>query len=304
MCQKCAIRKYHLSQTPNCGEIFGTYTIIKSAEWRKTEHDRETSMCLTRCRCGIKKWIAVDVLRSDEVARCRNCGFIGFLHVGRRFGRLKIIGRSTGEIRTKGYLCRCDCGNTRNLDAHELTSGHSTQCRKCADRNSHRIKGLDCKISEHPLYNIWRRILSYCERYNLKVQKSWNKGMFVQFTKDVGAKPIGKSLVLRNRENGFTTNNVQWIDIRKLRSRTEFRRSRKWLSPEDVKQIVDAKSEGRSQLEIAKKHGITVHTVSHLTSEPKQQNEEIRWLRKAQRALSNTKRFLRDPRRSRSLAPV
>ena len=51
--------------------------------------------------------------------------------VGRRFGRLTVVGRA--ERRGKGvyWVCRCDCGNLTTVRADHLASGHTKSCGKC-----------------------------------------------------------------------------------------------------------------------------------------------------------------------------
>lgn len=55
---------------------------------------------------------------------------------GRRFGKLTVTNRLPNHVTSGGqtkvmYLCKCDCGNERIVQAGKLTSGVVTQCTDC-----------------------------------------------------------------------------------------------------------------------------------------------------------------------------
>jgi hypothetical protein len=47
---------------------------------------------------------------------------------GQRFGRLKVISRSTNASRRVTWLCQCDCGKNKIINASNLTTGRSASC--------------------------------------------------------------------------------------------------------------------------------------------------------------------------------
>lgn len=61
----------------------------------------------------------------------------GFDLTGRRFGHWTVECRDpsppppTTAARPAYWLVTCDCGNEGSVRTHDLTSGHSTQCREC-----------------------------------------------------------------------------------------------------------------------------------------------------------------------------
>lgn len=53
--------------------------------------------------------------------------------IGQKFGKYSVL----NYIHTNGRMlweCECECGNRRNVSRSELVNGHSTQCKRCANR--------------------------------------------------------------------------------------------------------------------------------------------------------------------------
>jgi hypothetical protein len=46
--------------------------------------------------------------------------------VGKRYGRLVVIGLS--ENRNRYVICKCDCGNTCEVNQYSLVSGNTRSC--------------------------------------------------------------------------------------------------------------------------------------------------------------------------------
>jgi HNH endonuclease len=57
-------------------------------------------------------------------------------HAGKRFGRLTVIEKSTRKMGKRIlWRCKCDCGEFREVETVNLSSGHTTSCG-CVNRNS------------------------------------------------------------------------------------------------------------------------------------------------------------------------
>ena len=98
------------------------------------------SKWLCRCDCGSDKDVIVTItaLRSGHRKSCGCLHHVGGHKVnfqdltGHRFGRFTVLGeasRNTGED-TK-WLCKCDCGNIKEVLSYNLTSGRSSSCGSC-----------------------------------------------------------------------------------------------------------------------------------------------------------------------------
>lgn len=126
---------------------------------------------------------------------------------GKQFGRLTVI-EKTRERAGKSIVwkCICLCGNQdARISARDLVNGNRKGCGVCRD-------------SEHPLYGIWRGIISRCENLTdknyggrgIKICKEW-KEEFLVFVKDVGPRPSLKHSIDRIDVNGnYELKNVRW----------------------------------------------------------------------------------------------
>ena len=89
---------------------------------------------------------------------------------GKRFGRLKVLGRSHQNKKHKWYwLCICDCGREVAVVGVDLKSGHTQSCG-CLQRERTTKHGL----RKTSLYSTWSDMNSRC--YNPKVPEFHNYG--------------------------------------------------------------------------------------------------------------------------------
>ena len=124
------------------GDIFGYWTVLRlESEYYTNSH------ALCECKCGKQQTLDIYNLLRGKSTKCRACSNaeirnkrqknIHKISPGDQFGKWTIIkeikedGQNPGSV-TKGFLCRCQCGNTGIIPRGNLTSGTSTQCKKCA----------------------------------------------------------------------------------------------------------------------------------------------------------------------------
>jgi len=86
--------------------------------------------------------------------------------VGRRYGRLVVLEEAEPFINAKGgkirkWLCRCDCGETVVVFGINLTSGHSTQCKKCGIKQSSALRKKHGACNTR-LYKTWSSMKARC----------------------------------------------------------------------------------------------------------------------------------------------
>lgn len=80
---------------------------------------------------------------------------------GMRYGRLKAIERIGRKGHYALWKCKCDCGNTVNVDAHSLVSLHTQSCgcyhKEILSKDKYKHGGKGTRI-----YSIWKSMLYRC----------------------------------------------------------------------------------------------------------------------------------------------
>lgn len=90
--------------------------------------------------------------------------------VGQRFGSLTVLEEDEPAYTKSGTLlrrwkCKCDCGNIVTVFASNLTSGHSTRCKKCGlevTSEKHKTHGM----RHTRLYKTWASMKTRCYNRN------------------------------------------------------------------------------------------------------------------------------------------
>lgn len=151
--------------------------------------------------------------------------------VGQKFGLLTVIGSGDTAKRDAQWLCRCDCGTERSVNATNLVSGNSKSCgcqRKVSVGRLNRIHGVTAAGATNPFkkkaHGIWTGMRGRCnteshghsERYKelgIKVCPRWDdpKTGFLNFWEDMGPPPTLSHTIERdNNKLGYSPENCRW----------------------------------------------------------------------------------------------
>lgn len=135
--------------------------------------------------------------------------------VGKRFGNLIII-KQVGLTSwgNKKWLCECDCGRTKVIQGGNLTSGHTGSCG-C----SHIKHGHNTRNKRSRTYLSWDSMIQRCLNPNcreykhyggrgISVDHRWKK--FENFLRDMGKRPVKKSLDRIDNNKGYCLSNCRW----------------------------------------------------------------------------------------------
>lgn len=153
--------------------------------------------------------------------------------IQQKFNRLTVIeytGKKT-KGRSKIYLCRCDCGNLKEISANKLSNG----TKSCGCLKAENLKHGFGK--EHPQFNgcgdisgaFWNRIVSSAKKrkkeFNISIEYVWE--LFLKQNKkckisgidltlsslrgDMYNKSISASLDRIDSTKGYVEGNVQWV---------------------------------------------------------------------------------------------
>ena len=146
---------------------------------------------------------------------------------GRRFGRLKVVEFiDRNERSQQRWLCKCSCGGSKIIFAHNLMKPHGTRSCGCIKReqtveiNKSRATHGASRTSA---YNLYRSMLNRCRCKNagnykyygargITVCRRWQGRFgFINFKADMGPRPSKQHSIERRKINlGYSPKNCYW----------------------------------------------------------------------------------------------
>lgn len=128
---------------------------------------------------------------------------------------LTVVKRVDLESRKVRLQCKCSCGNLTVVYKDNLVSGHTTSC--------------GCKRVKHGQNRTGKMTRTYCTWHSMKQRTSdtncrdyaryGGRGILIEdprwlefenFYKDMGERPVGKTLDRKDNDKGYCKGNCRW----------------------------------------------------------------------------------------------
>lgn len=194
-------------------------------------------------------------------------------YIGKRFGFLTVIGINKPGM-ARRFICKCDCGNVKNVRPIELVSGKAKSCG-CHHDDFARTHGG----SNDRLYHVWQNMKRRCNYPNcreysnyggrgIRVCDEWEDySAFKKWAYEHGYDkdaPFGECTIDRIDVNGnYEPDNCRWIT--NLEQQKNKRPSSEWKKRENKKKTALILFNGKmiAKSELCKQYGISVETFNY-----------------------------------------
>jgi hypothetical protein len=195
------------------------------------EYTSGVTMKALAIKYDVSPWVIRKILINNGIQRRTGGAVVNDLS-GKRFGHVVVLKRAASRARKKGqggpvtfWLCRCDCGAEKEIEAYPLSRGLSTTCGKCDRRANYtgvgelsgtyfsaikanaKTRGIQFKLTASFLWHLFMAQDRCCALSGLPL----NFAPVGKLAHTLRPKEQTASLDRIDSSKGYVVGNLQWV---------------------------------------------------------------------------------------------
>jgi hypothetical protein len=164
------------------GHRYGDWAVIDGPIIRPRPSGQNSKLWRCRCKCGEERSVDDCNLKTGKSRGC-GCASASTLPIGVRVGKwtvladggTKIVGRKRPEL-VHVYICRCECGEERPVNASKLVHKRSLSCGSCHLTAPDGSRPPPPTPDQLALRQEWRKQLATkCAEYGLNIRTVFSR---------------------------------------------------------------------------------------------------------------------------------
>lgn len=194
------------------GQTFHKWTVLNLVGTRGKDR-----YFACKCECGTIREIPISALNRGKTKQCKSCSLKKINDfeslIGKSFGKWAVLEKVSPKNKNNiRYLCQCECGRQKEVDAYRLRCNQSKACPNCRIKQ-HGMTGTG-------IFNTWKSMMYRCYQPSGNMYKYYGgRGIIVcdrwhsfeNFNQDMSPRPDGLQLDRINNDGNYELGNCRWV---------------------------------------------------------------------------------------------